>query len=757
MSIHKRPALPAAFLACTALTSTAAIAAQDPPGVRPAGEIACEGAAAGSAAAEECAAAANEAAGQAGIADIVVTARRRAESLQRVPESVSAFSQEQILDRRLDQITEFLAVTPNVNITADQDAATNNISIRGLGSNRNQAAAVVFSVDGVVLPDADAFTMDLSDAERVEVLRGPQGALYGRGSIGGAINITTRRPTNELALDAAVSYESGDNFRLFGTVGGPIVTDVLLARVSFTHRDGDGTIINRFNGEPANPVRQTRVSGRLIFQPSDWLEADLRATHFDEQAGSIYFHGFDVLGTTGGEITEEIAGRDPNFDGPASTDRQVTDLSLLLNIETGIGTLTSTTAYDDIKVDFREDIEVSPFPLVPDVNQIRNTDGFSQELRLTSPGTQRLRYILGGYYQRTNRAVSATAQLDLCLFLGTCINPDGSFTSSGTILAPTLSDYRIRFDQYAVFAQLSYDILETLELTVAARYDHVEGRQNDRLAGVVDEADFAGFQPKVTLAYRPNDQITAYATYSEGFKSGNFNPVSAGPAFPRVVDPENSRNFELGLRTSWLDRRLIANFAAFYTEHLNPQIFQLDAATFGQGSLNAEEVRIKGFEVELAGRPTRYWDITAAFGYVDAQIEDFDGVTDRYVGQQVPNAPKFTLNLGTAYRLPLTSSISARFRVDYRLVGRQSYQDFQLGSNPDVLLFQKSYGTFDAQASLEGEHWTLTGFVRNLFDRRHATSAFSRYIFGVALVPLGTDAVQPDLGRIVGAELRVRF
>jgi iron complex outermembrane receptor protein len=690
------------------------------------------------------------------IGTIVVTARRREENLQNVPDTITAFSPAVIEERRLDTIGDFLQLTPNVNITADQDAATNNISIRGLGSNRNQAAAVAFSVDGVILPDADAFTMDLSDVERLEVLKGPQGALYGKGAIAGAINITTPRPTDTIEGKAEIGYESGDIFRAFGAIGGPIAGDKILARLSVLYRNGDGTIDNDLTGKPANPQDQFRIRGRVILQPSEGLEVDLRASWYDEKAGSVYFSGFDVLGTTGGAITEDIAGRNPDYDGPSSTRRKVTDLSMLVNLDTAIGTLTAITAYDDIKVDFHEDIELSPLPLVPDTNQLRRTKGFSQELRLTSAGDQRLRYILGGYYQRTTRAIRNVVTLDLCLFAGTCFAPGGGFTSGGVLTTP-LADYASRFNQYSLFGQLNYDLTDRIELTAALRYDTIDGRQDDRAAGVVDTATFSRLQPKLSLSYRPTEALTLYGTYSQGFKSGAFNPVSAGPGFPRVVAPEVSKNYELGLRTSLFDRRVRANVAAFYTQHLNPQIFQLDPATFGQGSLNAKEARIKGFEFDVVARPTRFWDVNVAFGYVDAKIHDFDGVTNAYVGQQLPNAPKYTLNLGTGYRLPLKDDLSLRVRADYKLTGRESFQDFQLPTNPDLYLYQKAFGLLDGQIGLEADRWAVTVFGRNLLKRRYATSAFSRYIFSVALVPLGIDAVQPDPGRTFGVEARVRF
>ena len=741
-------------MAAALLLGTASAFAMAAPAAAQTNDDACANAPAGSAQAQQCAAAANEDDGL--IGDIVVTARRRAEVLQDVPDSITAFSADDIAERRLERIDDFLAVTSNVRINNDQDTATNNIAIRGLGANRNQAAAVAFSVDGVVLPDSDAFTIDLTDVERVEVLKGPQGALYGRGAIAGAINITTRRPTNEWRGEARASYQTGDAWRVFGAVGGPLAEDLLLARVSLSHRDSDGTIINQLTGEGIDRLRQTRASGRLILTPAPGLEFDFRAAYTDERGGATWLGRFDVLGQTGGEIDEDVAGIQPSQDTPSLTDRSVTDLSLLINYDAGFGTLTSITAYNDIQVFFRQDLDLSPFPLVPNAQQNRDTEAWSQELRLTSPGDRPLRYILGAYYQHSTRDVVTSAVLDLCLFLGSCFSgPGGAFASAGTLAAP-LADNRIRFNQYALFGQVNYDITPQLELTAALRYDVSDGRIDDFFSSLVTEETFEALQPKFSIAYRPSEQLMLYATYSQGFKSGSFNPAAAGPAFPRVVGEETSRNYELGFKSTLLDRRLIFNGAAFYTEHLDPQIFQLDPATITQGSLNANRVEITGFELELNARPVRGLELNAAFGYLDAEIDDFNG-TALYVGQQMPNAPEFTLNVGAQYRFPITPSVGLRARVDAALVGRQSFQDFQFPQNDQLYLYQPTYGTVDAQLGVEGDNWTATLFVRNLFERDYATSAFSRYIFAAALVPLNSDAVQPDPGRIVGAEVSFRF
>ena len=690
-----------------------------------------------------------------GFGDIVVTARRREENLQDVPDSIAAFSAEAIADRRLERIDDFLALTSNVRINNDQDTATNNISIRGLGANRNQAAAVAFSVDGVVLPDSDAFTIDLTDVERVEVLKGPQGALYGRGAIAGAINITTRRPTDQWQGEVKASYATGDARRIFGAVGGPLIKDVLLGRISVSRRDTDGTIINQFDGQGIDRNRQTRVSARFILTPTPELELDFRASHTDETGGSTWFSRFDVLGQTGGEITRGIASISPSQDTRSLSERTITDLSLLVSYEAAFGTFTSISAYNDIDVFFMQDLDISPFPMVPNAQQSRVTKAFSQELRFTSPADRPLRYILGGYYQNSRRDIDTNAVLDLCLFSGCFTGPGGAFVSGGTLAAP-LADNRISFNQYALFGQFNLDVTPNVELTAALRYDSSHGRINDYFSTFRTRATFSALQPKFSAAWRPAEEWMLYATYSQGFKSGNFNPAAAGPAFPRVLGAEKSRNYEVGFKSTLLDRRLIFNGAAFQTVQLNPQIFQLDPATISQGSLNARRFEIKGVELELSARPMRGFELNASFGYLDATIDNFNG-TALYVGQQVPNAPKFTLNLGAQYRFAIADGIDGRLRADTAVVGRQSFQDFQFPANDQLYLFQRSYRTVDAQVGIEGKNWTATGFVRNLFKREHATSAFSRYIFAAALVPLNSDAVQRDPGRIFGVELGYRF
>jgi len=611
----------------------------------------------------------------------------------------------------------------------------------------------------VILPDSDAFTMDLSDAERVEVLKGPQGALYGKGAIAGAINISTRKPTNEFTADAKASYGSGQTYRLSGGVSGPLADNKLLGRITVSDFSTDGTIINRFDGNGLDYERHSKVSGRLIFTPTDALTLDLRGTFYQQRGSSLWFSLVDVLGTTGGEITPQFARIQPDINGPHTSWRQIYDTSLTASYDTGVGTLSSITAYDDIRVRYREDLDQTPIASVPDTLQTRDTHGYSEELRFTSPGDRALRYIVGGYFQNTKRAVVTGATIDFCYFgipvPGPCATP--MFELSGQPVSLSLNSTAGASKQYAAFAQANYDLTRRLELTLALRYDRVRVSQVDLLSLISNEATFSKAQPKASLAFRATDEAMVYATYSQGFKSGAFNPPPGpGAGFPLVVDNEVSKNYEVGAKTEWLDRRVLLNAAAYYTDYLNPQIFQLDVQSGGQVTINAHKARIQGFELELVARPVPHLDLNASYGYTDSKIKDFDG-SALYRGQSLPNMPQSTLNLGLQYGVPLNGERIIKGRLDYYRSGTISYQDFQNNADPNHFLFTPSYYTLDGQIGIDSGRWSLTAYGRNLTEQHFATSAYSRYIASFIFVPFGKDPIQTSPGRIWGAEIRYKY
>jgi iron complex outermembrane receptor protein len=682
--------------------------------------------------------------------EVVVSARKRLENLQDVPDSITAFSAAQIEERRLNRISDAISLTPNVHMISDQDAATNIITVRGIGTNRNLASAVAFVVDGVVLPDSDAFTADLTDLERIEILKGPQGGLYGRNAIAGVINLTTRRPSKEFEGELKAGYSSGETADVFGAISGPLVQEKLLGRLTVKYHDTDGLLRNSFNGENMDYDRNTKVTGRLIWEATDALTFDLRGSHYDQDSGALWFSAFDVQGTTGGTITEEMARVRPNQNEPGLSDRTITDASLVIDYDAGFGTFSSITAYDDVSVYFEEDLDATPLPVASDTRQTREVRGVSQELRFTSPGDKRFRYILGAYAQNTDRDLNTFTALDVCFLFPLPICPTPTGVISGIVVPTQLNVLEGEFKQSALFAQANYDITDALELSVALRYDEDQREQLDVLGARRDEATFSDFQPKVSLSWKPTPGVMLYTTYAEGYKSGAFNPPpSPTQTFPLVVKQEGTDNFEVGVKSSWMDHRVTANASVYYTEYSDAQIFQLDLQTGGQVAINANAVEIRGGELELATRPMRGLELSAALGYTDSEFTDFNG-TGLYNGNRLPNSPKSTFNASGRYEWPLSGDKSLVARLDYHRVGGLYFAE-------DNVAYQPSYETVDAQFGLEAGKWSVTLWGKNIFEEHYVTSVFMRTISPAIYGPLGLDFYQTDPGAVYGAEFRWRF
>ena len=682
--------------------------------------------------------------------EIIVTARKRAENLQDVPDSITAFSARAIEERRINRISDALLLTPGVHMVSDQDAGTNIITVRGIGTNRNLPASVAFVVDGVVLPDSDAFTADLSDVERIEVLKGPQGALYGRNAIAGVINLTTRRPTEDLEGDLKVGYSRGETKEISGALGGPLVGDSLLGRVAVNYRDTEGLIENTFTGDEMDHDRNTRVSGRLIWNASDALTFDLRGSYYEQESGALWFSSADVLNTTGGRVGEDLAKIDPAQDDPGFTDRTIMDAALVVEYEAGAGTWTSITAYNDIDLLFGEDLDATPIRAITDTRQDRETRAWSQELRFTSSADRRLRYIAGLYYQNTNRDLNTRTAFDYCFFFGVVCGDAQPFELSGIRVPTQLNELEGEFDQWAAFAQANYDLTDALELTVALRYDEDQRQQLDVLTQRTDEATFSDLQPKVSLAWKTTDDVMLYATFAEGYKSGAFNPPPSPTAtYPLVVEQEGTTNYEVGMKSTWGDGLLQGNLAAYHTDYEDIQVFRLDLQTGGQVAINANEARLRGVEIELLARPLRGLELSAAYGYTDAEFTDFDG-TGNFDGNRLPNTPEYEFDAAARYEHPLRADLMLVTRVDYHLTSSIYYADENVGYSP-------SFQTVDAQLGVETDRWAFTLWGRNVFDERYVSSIYMRSISPAIYGRLGIDAFQPEPGATYGAELRWRF
>lgn len=674
---------------------------------------------------------------QAVLEEIVVTARGRAEKLFDIPDSVTVFSSEEIEERNIQSLDDVAAHTPGVFIINDQDPGTNIVTIRGITANRLQQASIAYVIDGITLGDSELFTADYFDVERIEVLKGPQGALYGKNAIGGVITIVTKRPDNEFGGRIEAGYGDADSYKLSGALTGPIVDDTVMFRLSGSFRDTDGWITNTTADRKVDYYRSANIRGRLMADVTANLTLDFRLRYVDEEGGASWISANEITNTFDGRLSGDAL-IEPIGDYLGASERNWISGSVKADyaLPNG-GVITSITGHDDYEKWWDEDLDFLPIDLFQPVAQPVDLEIFTQELRYTSPddADQRMRWIAGVFFQNNQRD-----RID-------DIRPLGIYTLSET-----------QSDQLAVFGQASFDLTSNLELTGALRWDRDEREEEvtDLFTGTKAETvrgKYEKVQPKISLAYHVNDENMVYVTYAEGFKSGGFNPDPAllpGAAWNQVFDQEETKNYELGTKSSWDNNRYTLTTAAYYIEYADKQEFAFTPAA--QVTFNIPEVEIKGIEIAATAMPTENLALDIGYSYTDSEIQNFEVETflgpQNYSGAQTPNNPKSSLNIGTKYLHNLANGGELSGRVDYQRVGKTYFE-------VDNLLYVPSYYSLNAMIKYQPtESWSLRFWGRNLTDERWAISAFGQNQLAL-LTALGVDIFTINAGRQVGVTLVV--
>ncbi|MFT6288410.1 MAG: iron complex outermembrane receptor protein [Alcanivorax sp.] len=647
--------------------------------------------------------------------EIVVTARRRAESALEAPISVTAFSAQMIQDAGIQRVEDFIALTPNVTMATSQGVGTSFLSIRGITQVRNGESPVATIVDGVLQFSAIQFRGELFDVDGIEVVKGPQGAIYGRNATGGAIIINTRRPTNETEGYVQVGAGNGAEYSVQGSIGGALVKDRWYGQVSGNYVEREGYLNNITRGEKADRFEDETVRARLIFEPNDSFSADFRAANSTHKGRGIGFQyqGVDIgadnitaigFGTDTGPVDANnvLPVRDNNVD---YGERDMLDFSVKLDWETSAGTLVSTTSYTDIE-DW-SDSDQFPYTNAKSSDDVFGFDGtqtgffeleaFTQELRFSSPSDQRLRWEVGAYYLQWDRFVSLSTGVDtdqgiIRLEREPTTNPRNPTTS---FLADDNEN-----TSWAVFGSVDYEINDTWDLSLALRYDEEEREQTVSPLqfpagepGANNKATFDKVQPKITARYQPTENQNWYLTYGEGFRSGQFNQngisdVAADVGLvgvTDVADQEESESIELGYKGLFLDDRLRLTAAVFATEVEGQQFFSFIGAISAQILTNIDEVSLYGGEIDVVYRASDSLDLFAAYGFTDSEIDKY-AVDPSAEGNDAPYIAENTFNAGFQYQTPMTDNLEFFLRGDYERRGEQ-YWDVENSTSRDALDF----------------------------------------------------------------------
>lgn len=666
--------------------------------------------------------------------EITVQAQRRTENLQDVPIQVAAFTAEAIEDIGIRNSADFIGLVPNVSLDESFTYLNSYVVVRGVTQINNADSPVAVVVDGVPQNNQKQLQMNLFDVQSIEVLKGPQGGLYGRNAIGGAINIVTAPPSQEVGGFAGIAYGRGDLFESSAAISGPLA-DNAAVRLAGTYKRSDGLIENTYTGKPVDFVdHDWELRGKLALVASENLQVDLRGSYRDFSAGGVIDSVVD-------------SGNSNDFRRPRSNLQGLTyghlaDGSLKLDYELGDATLTAISGYTRITENYRGDLDFS--------NPIDNPGGFnnlgfhagqgqdldvtlkSQELRLVSSDEQRLRWIAGAYYVRTDRALRTRGFLDLDGTLEQIDNP-------ALLFIDTREDNAN--DAYAVYGQLDYDLTDKLTLSGALRYDRDEREQTNLATGAVRSKTFDAVQPKATLTYKIDPRRLVYATYSTGFRSGGFN---APEVFIPVFDEETLTNYEVGFKTGWLNQRLLLNGALYYARDKDFQYFFVDVSTAAQIIGNIDRVDIKGVELELQALLGQGLKLYAGLGTTDSEIKK-NTLAPATVGNKTPKTSEWTLNAGGQYDYPLPNGADLVLRLDYQHRGKKYWQ-------VDNLNVQDPVDIVDLRLGYQAERWSVFLSARNLLDEKYYGD-YNPSEYSGLIYDLGSRG-QPAT---YGVEARVRF
>lgn len=666
-----------------------------------------------------------------GLEEVVITAQKRAEKLQDVPVAVTAFSAATIENAGIDRPSDFILLTPGVTLNESQNAGNIAINIRGIGQVRNGNPPVAVLYDGVLQVSPNQFNQDLFDIERIEVLKGPQGALYGRNAIGGAMSIVTRQPTNDLEAQVKAGIGSGAEWRLGGSVSGALSPDKVLFRLSAAHRDFGGVIDNPTLGSNVDGYEDTAVRGLLKFLVSEDLTVDVRLAHSKTEGGAVYW-----VNTPEGQANNNDGNPIGNI--PGTNDRKLTEASVKVDYDMGFATLTSISAYNKVDEVFYGDLDFTPLNILDQFQEL-NVKAYSQEIRLTSSDEGPLRWIAGAYYLDTKRNLTTVAFADFGFFLG---NPDGILE---TPLLNTQDDFKIK--SWAVFGQVDYDVSEQFNVSLALRYDDEKTDQTPLrpTRGATRSVSFDKLQPKVTGTWKFREGMLAYATYSEGFRGGGLNNSNA-PANLRQFDAETSKNFELGFKSSFLDNRLTLNAALYRTDFNDQQVFILDIspAALGQLGRNIEKSKLTGGELEVMARVSPGLDLSLGVAIMDSEITRFED-DPTAVGNNTPQTPDYTANLGVQYTTEVGQGLELVSRLDLRRIGPMAWHV----NNVDV---RDGVSLANARVTLKTDRWSVAGYATNLFNKLYTEEYFSKTYSGA-----GSSLYWPATGRLIGLEAGYRF
>jgi iron complex outermembrane receptor protein len=725
------------------------------------------------------------------VEEVVVTAQKRPERLQDIPVAVSVINNVALAQNHISSIGQIQQISPSVSFTDSANTRGDGLSIRGIGTlnfSDGVEPSVSTVVDGVVIGRSAAAFFDFNDIERIEILRGPQGTLFGKNSSAGVVNIVTARPDlHAVEADGSISYGQLNELKVKGSASVPLIQDTLALRVTSFYDSVDGLVHNLYNGNDLNGNDSYGARAKLLFKPSEVFDAYFIADYAKSDGECCVSTARSIwpttryFGPTGPLRTELLSGIVPGsynlntrFDGRTFDDQDTAGVSLEMNAHLGNYNLTSISAYrqfHDIDNNDTDNVPVNILNL-NDANQYQHQ--FSEELRLTSPADQVFEYVVGAYF--FDQTVATRTDISGTL---------GQVLPSG-VLPGNYIDRAIQTKNGSLFGQGTLHLGEHLRLIGGARQTHeqldarflrtvpsvysgpVPGLGGPPLNDPSLTASDNNFSYKAGLQYDFTPDFMVYASYTRGYKGKAINLINglsqslinSGHA---VLNPEIPKSYEVGARTSWLDRRLILNLTGFWTNFNDFQSQSYDPTLLTFTLANAGNLRSRGIEGEATYTPFRGLNLATSVVFTDNNVDDY--VVSCYAGQtaaqgcikgqdnvsgaRLVNSPKWAFTLSGDYTHGLgfrdyDGFISATYT--YR-----SWVNFSFNDPHDI---QPGYGVLNLNLGVEtgDRRYKVFVFAKNALDKHYALTIGSTAYDSSAAGSGYSGLLTEDSRRIVGIE-----
>ena len=701
------------------------------------------------------------------IEEVIVTATKRAESVQTVPIAISAISGEELENRGITNLAQASYSVPNLKLNHGRDSSSQaTIHIRGVGqSDEHGDPGVGIYVDGIFLARSYGALFDLYDLERVEVLRGPQGTLFGRNTIGGAISVVTRRPHDDHEANLHIGYEDFDGLYLKGSVNVPI-TDDLATRISVVSKNSAGYTSNELNSEVLNDTGMIGGRVAIAYTPIDTFSLDGSIEMINDRAnapasfisGIRQGPGLDLIEDSIGPISDYIV------DGPAGTTVDSRPRNIILDASNDSElkvwgtaltatwdfdnlTVKSITGYREVENRIHSDLDGSPLVILDQRSDDFTQSQLSQEIQLLGESESgRIRWLAGLYY--FDEEQSLPILVSLVPDLGTDLDFERTVNQAAQSIAG--------------FGSVTFDLSDQLALTVGGRYTS-EDKDFDAIrqtvvGGVITffepgiSDSFNDFSPRATLDWQFSDDSMTYFTYSQGFKSGGFNTRAASAGQTGFFRPEEVDNLEVGIKSDLASDTLRLNLAVFHMDYADIQqqtFFVNDDGDLVSSVVNAAKATVQGIEAELLYSPNENLNISASYGYTDASFDEFiDADAGDLSHLSFQDTPENTYSVRASYEFDVGGNSLVRLQGDY---SHRSKMYFDRNNAEEIA--ENGYGLFNASISWlsPDEDIELMVYARNLGDEVYRVSGVNVLDdFGYGLNYYGEP-------RVVGARLSVRF